>query len=240
MMLLLPATTLTRLNAVQHCRASTLLNALGDASVDLIAVDPPYGCGTQVSAWRSPEERFAEIKGVDEIDNTWLPNAYRALKPTGAIYLFAKWVNMGDWKRDMETVGFKVRNCIIWDKLQHGTGDLQGAYAPQYEMILFGVKESHKLRGKRHPDIIRYPKVQPTDLVHPYEKPVGLIEYLIEKSTDKGALVVDCFAGSGATGQAARNTGRDYILAELEANYVNLAQRRVDMPFTPLMIAEAA
>src|SRR5687768_6009669 len=118
-------------NKVYNCDALTLLRALPAGSVDAIITDPPYGVGTQVSARRSPAERFTEIANADFIDATWLPEAYRTMKQGGALYAFAKWLNVGEWKAVIESVGFDVRNCIIWDKMQHGTGDLFGAYAPQ-------------------------------------------------------------------------------------------------------------
>lgn len=224
-------------NYVYQTRAESLLRWLPDASVDLILTDPPYGCGTQVSARRSPVKRFKEIEGVDAINEAWLSDAYRVLRDGAAMYCFAKWVNMGDWKVALERVGFDVVNCIIWDKMQHGTGDLQGSYAPQYEMILFAAKGRHILRGTRPKDVIQYPKIQPNKLIHPYEKPVGLLEKLIRHSTDVGGLVVDCFAGSGSTLEAASNLGREYLGCEIESESIALIQNRLAKPYTLQMFA---
>lgn len=236
---LLPAFTGTPdMNRVYHCDALTLLRALPDASVDLVLTDPPYGVGTQVSARRSPKDRFPEIVGADEVNTNWLDAAYRTLKDGAALYIFAKWLNFSEWKLAVEDAGFSVKNCIIWDKQQHGTGDLYGAYAPQYEMVLFATKGRHLLRGRR-PDVIRHPKVQPTNLVHPYEKPIGLLEKFILASSDKGALVVDCFAGSGSTGAAARNLNRRYLLCDVDLNHVEIARNRLAQPYTPDMFALA-
>lgn len=238
--LLLPAYALSEPNRVHCCDALALLNALPSGSVDCVLTDPPYGVGSQVSARRSPEERFKEIANVDILDATWLPQAYRAMKATSALYVFAKWVNVGEWKNEIVRAGFTVRNCIIWDKKGHGTGDLFGAYAPQYEMILFAVKDSHKLRGTRPTDIIRYPKVQPQNLLHPYEKPVGLLEQLIRNSTDPGALIVDCFCGSGTTLLAANKNGRAYMGCDVALEYVELARQRLTLGYTVPMFAEVS
>lgn len=237
---LLPAQTLSGVNRIHHTYAMRLLTALSTESIDCIVTDPPYGCGTQVSARRKPEDRFKEIVGAEEIDASWIPNAYRVLKTGGAAYVFAKWVNMGEWKALLEQGGFSVRNCIIWDKLQHGTGDLEGDYAPQYEMILYATKGRHKLRGARIPNIIRYPKVQPQNLKHPYEKPVGLLEMLIRKSSDAGGVVLDLFAGSGATLRAAQQSGRKFIGSELEAEYTELIRKSLTLDYVMPMFADAA
>lgn len=227
-------------DSVYQMDAVQLLRALPRESVAAVITDPPYGVGTQVSARRLPDERFLEIEGADEINADWLPDAYRVLKPGGALYAFAKWLNMGEWKAEIERVGFDVRNCIIWDKMQHGTGDLSGAYAPQYEMILFASKGGHKLRGKRPIDVIRHPKINPADLIHPYEKPVGLLERLIIASTDEGDLVVDPFCGSGATLQAAYKNQRHYIGGDVEGDYVGIALERLSHGYTPLLAGIAS
>lgn len=237
---LLPAQTLSGVDRIHHADALRLLRSLATGSVDCVVTDPPYGCGTQVSARRKPEERFKEIQGAEEIDASWIPDTYRVLKTGGAAYVFAKWVNMGEWKSLLEQGGFSVRNCLIWDKLQHGTGDLEGDYAPQYEMILYATKGRHKLRGARIPNVIKYPKVQPQDLRHPYEKPVGLLELLIRKSTDAGDTVLDLFAGSGNTLHAAKKLARYYVGSEIEAEYVALTRRTLSAAFTLPMFAASA
>jgi len=62
---------------------------------------------------------------------------------------------------------------------------------------------------------------------HPTQKPVALFEYLIETYTNKGDLVLDNCAGSGTTGVACKNLGRNYILIEKEEKYVEIARNRI-------------
>lgn len=62
---------------------------------------------------------------------------------------------------------------------------------------------------------------------HPTQKPVALFEYLIKTYTNKGDLVLDNCAGSGTTGVACKNLGRNYILIEKEEKYVEIARRRI-------------
>lgn len=62
---------------------------------------------------------------------------------------------------------------------------------------------------------------------HPTQKPVALFEYLIKTYTNEGDLVLDNCAGSGTTGVAALNTGRNYILMEKEIDYFNLINDRL-------------
>lgn len=63
--------------------------------------------------------------------------------------------------------------------------------------------------------------------LHPTQKPVALFEYLIKTYSNKGDTVLDICAGSGTTGVAAYNLGRDYILFEKEEKYYEIARNRL-------------
>ena len=82
--------------------------------------------------------------------------------------------------------------------------------------------------GDRYPlSILRFPRQKSDIGDHPTQKPVALMEYLIQTYTEPGDLVLDFAAGSGTTGVACIHTGRDYILIEKSDEYVTTAQVRV-------------
>ena len=64
--------------------------------------------------------------------------------------------------------------------------------------------------------------------LHPTQKPVALLEYLIKTYTNEGDLVLDFTMGSGSTGVAALNTNRKFIGIELDGNYFNIAKKRIE------------
>lgn len=64
--------------------------------------------------------------------------------------------------------------------------------------------------------------------VHPTQKPVDLLEYLIKTYTTEGETVLDNCMGSGSTGAACVNTNRNFIGIELDENYFNIAQKRIN------------
>lgn len=72
--------------------------------------------------------------------------------------------------------------------------------------------------------IVRFPKDRGD---HPTQKPVALLEYLIRTYTDEGATVLDNTMGSGSTGVACVNTGRNFIGIERDATYFDVAQTRI-------------
>ena len=63
--------------------------------------------------------------------------------------------------------------------------------------------------------------------LHPTQKPVDLLEYLIKTYTNKGETVLDNCMGSGSTGLACVNTNRDFIGIELDKDYFNIAKQRI-------------
>jgi adenine-specific DNA-methyltransferase len=72
-----------------------------------------------------------------------------------------------------------------------------------------------------------FPAVQPYPGKHPCEKPLPLLRHIIAASTRPGALVLDCFAGSGNTGIAARQLGRDFIGCDASPVWVVRGARRI-------------
>ena len=63
--------------------------------------------------------------------------------------------------------------------------------------------------------------------IHPTQKPVELLEYLIKTYTNEGMTVVDLTMGSGSTGVACKNTKRNFIGIEKDENYFNIAVSRI-------------
>ena len=63
--------------------------------------------------------------------------------------------------------------------------------------------------------------------LHPTQKPVALMEYLIKTYTNKGDLVLDCFAGSGTTLLACKQLNRNFIGIEISPEYCTIAEERL-------------
>jgi site-specific DNA-methyltransferase (adenine-specific) len=99
---------------------------------------------------------------------------------------------------------------------------LSGNYGKQYEVL----EES---TTRKYPKtILPFTVVSPTDVVHPTQKPVALIEYLIETYTLPGDTVLDMTMGSGTTGVAAANCGRRFIGIESDPVYFDIAVKRIN------------
>lgn len=75
--------------------------------------------------------------------------------------------------------------------------------------------------------ILRYQKPHPSKALHPTEKPVSLCEYLIKTYSNPNDLILDNCMGSGTTGVACVNTGRNFIGMELDPTYYEIATQRI-------------
>lgn len=86
----------------------------------------------------------------------------------------------------------------------------------------------HVSKGERFPiDVIKFSNANNNEKVHPTQKPVDLLEYLIKTYTNEGMTVLDNCMGSGSTGVAAKRLNRDFIGMELDQNYFEIAKRRI-------------
>ena len=93
--------------------------------------------------------------------------------------------------------------------------------------------------SKNHNENIRYPKnlltfnnrvgeLNNLNRLHPTQKPIALLEYLIKTYTKENEIVLDFTMGSGSTGVACVNTNRDFIGIELDDKYFSIAKDRIE------------
>ena len=205
----------------------TVLPTLANECADLILNDPPYGIDYQSARRIDRSQWKPRIANDKEPFTGWLPEAYRITKMGGALVCFCRWDVEEQFRCAIEQAGYRIKSQIIWDKVIHGMGDLEGSFAPQHENIWFAVKGDFKFWNERPKSIIRATRVSAEELVHPNEKPVPLYLSLIDSLVPPGGLVVDCFLGSGNSGKAAMILGRDFVGVELDPKYHAVAEKRI-------------
>lgn len=81
--------------------------------------------------------------------------------------------------------------------------------------------------GKRHPRTVQFWKRDKNKL-HPTQKPLKMLEYLVKTYTDEGDTVLDFVMGGGTTGVACRNLNRNFIGIELNEEYFKIAEKRIN------------
>lgn len=228
-----------KLNYIYQMDCLEGMKLIPDNSIDLVIADPPYGI-EYYSNWSKDDKYRNKVKSVngiknDDKDNTEFLSKVlfeidRVLKPNSHIYWFTRWDRIALQQPLIER-HFKLKNALVWMKNNWSMGDLTGAYAGQYESILFAQKGRRYLNevdGKRrHTDILQFDRVPPNKLRHSHEKPEALIEFLIRKSSDENDVILDPFCGSGTTAVAAINTNRNFIGFEIDEEYCQIAIDRI-------------
>lgn len=203
----------------------SVLRDMATESIDMVITDPPYGIDYQ-SRRKEKARRIAKIANDKAPFIWWIYDVARILKRGGGVLCFTRWDAQQVFIDALRLAGLTVKSVIVWDKKAHGMGDLKGSFAPRYEAIIFASKGRYEFPGKRPDDLISCAKVAYQSLTHPNEKPVALLEQLIEATTVPGALILDPFAGSGSTLVAATKKCRQYVGIEIDEQYSKLAAAR--------------
>ncbi len=132
-------------------------------SIDLVLTDPPYGIGYLTNHRKYPSDIQRPLVGDAEFPQKLLERVfsecYRVLKDKSAIYVFTDWRVSQRVINILKSSGFNVKNLLIWVKNNWTAGDLDGAYAHQYEMIIFATKGDFSMRGARPQDVVYCDKV---------------------------------------------------------------------------------
>lgn len=200
-------------------------------SVDLIVTDPPYGINF-TKGYKSGsteliqgDDGFTVMFFLDDI----LREYKRILKPNSALYIFTRFDVMPYWWIKLKNY-FDAKNQIVWFKGGGGMGDLKGNFSYNYESIMFATNGKHQIRGKRDGSVWQIGKCKQE--FHETQKPVELIQKIIEHSSDEGMVVFDPFMGSGTTGVACVNTNRSFIGIEMDDKYFTIAEKRINDAIT--------
>ena len=200
-----------------------LMERYPDDYFDLLLTDPPFGMDFQSNYRKVKHEK---IKGDTNLDwfPSWIAEIKRIMKTDAHLYIFCSFHKVEVFKTEIQK-HFNVKNILIWEKNNTGMGDLEGDYAPKYEMIIFCSNGVKKLKGGRDSNIIKAKKTG--NEFHPTQKPINLMEYLIEKSTNNLDIVMDCFSGSASTAIACFNTNRKFIGCELNKEFYDVSIKRI-------------
>jgi DNA modification methylase len=195
-------------------------------SFDLLLSDPPYGMDFK-SGWND-KEKIANDKIEDTITlfENVLKECVPLLKDDAHFYLFGNIDFLPEIKPIIEKY-LNLKNILIWDRKVIGMGDLK-TYGFSYDIVYFGYNKKWKdLNGTRDRDILQFNRVTPAANIHPTEKPIDLLEYLIKKSTKENDNILDPFAGGGSTLLACKNTNRLATGIEIEEKYYNLVKSKI-------------
>lgn len=201
---------------------------MGGMKADLYLTDPPYNVdyvGKTKDALKIENDRMS-----NEEFRAFLVDAFtaarQAMKEGAAFYIWHADSNGYDFRGACMDAGWKVRQCLIWEKdiLVLGRQDYQW----QHEPCLYGwnAGAGHAWYSDRKQTTILQFDKPARSKEHPTMKPVPMFGYLIQNSSKSGDIVLDPFAGSGTTVIAADQLGRTAYVMELNERYCDVIIKR--------------
>lgn len=218
--------------------------------VDAVITDPPYGstkCSWDIIVkFESMWNCINQIKKENAVVCLFGNEPFSSYLRTSNILSYRyDWY----WQKERPTNVFQLKKrpgkvietiSVFYDK--------QPTYNPQ--MVKYdGPKRTNKIKdgklgalidhnnkkpkeyedtGYRYPSqVVQFQRDILTSNLHPTQKPVALMEYLVQTYTNEGDTVLDFTMGSGTTGVACKNTNRNFVGIELDKEYFNIADERI-------------
>ncbi len=211
---------------------------LKDASIPLLLTDPPYGISSPYSTEKQIPRRLRK-NGADFImpkgefgawDHKFSPQKWTDIilpKVNGWVTIFCAHRQIPEYSDILDGHGFVAVNALVWHKTNPVPFNHKFKMLSAWESAVMGKRPATKFNGKSVHNVFTYKSPSPQHRIHPTQKPVALMEKLVELFTDKGDLVLDPFAGGATTTLACMNTGRKSLAFENDRKYFELAVRRI-------------
>lgn len=219
--------------------------------VDAIITDPPYG--TTACAWDSiiPFDKMWDV--LKKIRKSNAPILLFGNEPFNS---YLRISNINEYKYDIYWQKERATNIFQLKKRPAKVIETinvfykeQPTYNPQMTDHL-GPKRTNKVKngklgvlvdsqnrkpfeyndtGKRYPlQVVQFKRDILSSNLHPTQKPIALMEYLIKTYSNEGDIILDFTMGSGSTGVACKNTNRNFIGIELNEEYFKIAKQRIE------------
>lgn len=228
---------------VLHGDALAHLADMDDDTVDAVITDPPYSSGGTFRSDRAQPatgkylsgqvvERLPEFYGDSRTErglllwsSLWLAEAWRVTRTGGAIAVFTDWRSLPTVSDAVQVGGWSWRGIGVWSKPISKSRPVKGGLWNDTEYVLWGSK-GPRTGGEYLPGTWHCAAPSSATRLHPTEKPQAILSDLVRLAPPDG-LVLDPFAGSGATGVAAVLAGRRYVGCELSRGYADIAAGRL-------------
>ena len=229
-----------------------ILPKIKSQSIDMIFADPPYflsnggstcKSGKRVSVNKGDWDKKDSLKKIHTFNRRWIHMCKRVLSSSGSIWISGTFHNIYSIGMALQQEDFIILNNITWQKTNpppnlgcrcftHSTETILWACLKQNKSNhIFNYKEMKLQNGnKQMKDVWQGSltrKKEKSEGKHPTQKPLYLLERIIEASTNESSLILDPFCGSSTTGIAAVRLNRQFIGIDKEIKYLELSKRRL-------------
>ncbi|KEZ23283.1 DNA-methyltransferase [Ureaplasma diversum] len=238
-----------------HGDCFDILPTIKEESVDLIFADPPYflssggiscSSGKMVCVDKGDWDKKSSDIQMHAFNSKWISESKRVLKKSGTILICGTHHNIYSIGMALIENGFKILNNITWQKTNPPPNLSCRYFTHSTEYIIWAKKDAkakHTFNyelmkelnnNKQMKDVITGPCINRKEKefgYHPTQKPLYLLEHLILAITNQNDLILDPFSGTGTTLVAAYKTNRKAIGIEIENQYIQITNKRLDKEF---------
>lgn len=217
-----------------------ILKRIPDNAIDLILTDPPYNLAKHstgnipLPGRSSINNDLAEWDLIDFIPEEWADELCRVLKPTGNLFIFTSYNQIGNWHSCLDH-RFDTSNFMVWHKTNPAPKIFKAGFLNSCELIFTCWNKGHTwnfISQKEMHNFLESPIcMRPerlSDPKHPAQKPVSILKKIIQIASNPGDIVLDPFMGVGSTGVAALDINRRFIGIEINNIYFNAAKTRIE------------
>ena len=208
---------------------------------DHIITDPPYNISKANNFGTMNHPRTGVDFGTWDHGNfdlySWIPKYSKLINKNGSMIIFCSYLYLSyiiDVLNSSEC-GMNVKDVIVWQKSNPMPRNINRRYFQDMEFAIWAVKKGARWIFNKSVDKPYLRAFFTTSTVsgterfeHPTQKSLKLMEELISIHTNPGDIILDPFMGTGTTGVAAINLGRDFVGIELEKKYFKICQYRLN------------
>lgn len=225
---------------VLNANSRDIIKRIPDNAIDFILTDPPYNLAKHSTGNIELPDRSAinnDLADWDLIEfnpEEWVDEFIRILKPTGNLFIFTSYNQLGRWYNCLDH-RFDTSNFMIWHKTNPAPKIYKAGFLNSCEMIFTCWNKRHtwnfSSQDKMHnfiespicsgPERLKTPK-------HPTQKPISILKRMIEMASNEDDIVFDTFMGVGSTGVAAMQLNRRFIGIELDPQYCQAGKLRIE------------
>lgn len=228
----------------------SIMKQMRSESIDMIFADPPYflsnggksiSSGKEVSVNKGEWDKKENYEDVSIFTYEWLKECFRIMKKKSSIWITGTNHNIFEVKKQMDKIGFRLINIIIWKKTDPPPLLYKTRFKFSYEFIIwadkghghfFNYQLMYNVDNEEMQDVWIIPAVQMKEKkygYHPTQKPEALLERIIKSSSLKGQTILDPFMGSGTTGVVSKRLQREFIGIEKDNGYFKIAKKRIEL-----------
>lgn len=215
------------INKIINADCLNILKQLPSKSIDLVLTDPPYNASNSSLGYSEKSYKTINQNWDKDFTLDFLQIVESKIKDNGSMLVFCSYHLLADY---LNTAKLKLQQIIHWAKYNPFPA-IAKVYTQNVEYILWfrNTKPYTFNKGFSGQNII-YTNILngKENNGHPAQKPLELIEKLLNVHSNGNDLILDCFSGSGTTAIACHNLNRNFICIEKDKDYYEKSVKRYE------------